>query len=496
MNNLLLYRFIKMKMQEIQRKSFQKFVNAVNNMGGTVLDDFSSYVNNRTKIRCICPQGHQINITTGGVISGQGMCAICTGHSIEAAEEKFRNIIRELGGKIIGVYIDTNTPIELICKNNHTSSVRPGWINSKRRFCAACVGHCPIQAEKNFIKRIEELGGKVIGKYNKSSENVLCICKNGHECNPMPTSIQSGQGMCLVCANKCPIQLEKDFIRRIEEQGGRVIGKYDGALENVLCICDKGHEFYVKPSKIQQGGSMCNICGSSAGESLVAKILTKLGLDFRREVIDPNLIRLKFDFMLNYRNSKVYIEFDGIQHQENVLHFERRKGKDCFKNCRERDLLKNFVCRQLDNVRLIRLDHRWVKSEKKRDELESYLLNALNSKEKIVADPDMYTWIDDLPKQKTIDKYVIGPEDFPLPRRKAKDTIKKIPSPSSETPKKIIRSKKTVKSTEDLTDEIIETKTTKYKTTKIYENPPREVVTVRKKKVKIVIAKISSSSEE
>lgn len=485
-----------MKMQEIQRKSFQKFIDAVEGMGGIVLDDFSSYVNRNTKIKCICPMGHNINITTGGVISGQGMCAICANHSSKAAEEKFRNIVRELGGKVIGNYINTDTPIELICKNGHTFSARPSLVNCRGRICAACVGHCPIQAEKNFIKRIEELGGKVVGKYIKSDEKVDCICKNGHKCNPMPTSIQRGQGMCFVCANKCSIQLEKNFIRRIEEQGGKVIGKYDGALENVLCICDKGHEFYVKPSKIQQGGSMCNICGSSAGESLVAKVLTKLGLDFRREVIDPNLIRLKFDFMLNYRNSKVYIEFDGIQHQENVLHFERRKGKNCFKNCRERDLLKNFICRQLDNIRLIRLDHRWMETKKKRDELESYLLNALNSKEKIVADPEMYTWIDDLPKQETIDKYVICPEDFPLPKRKSKVIIKKISSPSSETPKKVIRSKKTVKSTEDLTDEIIETKTTKYKTTKIYDNPPREVVTVRKKKVKIVIAKVSPSSEE
>jgi hypothetical protein len=76
-----------------------------------------------------------------------------------------------------------------------------------------------------------------LGEYKNTDTPVKCLCKANHECSPRPTHIQQGDGMCLKCAGKCPAQGKENFIRRIEELGGKVIGEYQGSHVPVKCIC-------------------------------------------------------------------------------------------------------------------------------------------------------------------------------------------------------------------------------------------------------------------
>ena len=62
--------------------------------------------------------------------------------------------------------------------------------------CRVCAGINPATSERNFIEKIHQLGGHVIGQYKQSHIFVKCLCPQGHECNPLPASIQQGFGMC------------------------------------------------------------------------------------------------------------------------------------------------------------------------------------------------------------------------------------------------------------------------------------------------------------
>ena len=87
-----------------------------------------------------------------------------------------------------------------------------------------------IIAEQKFLKRIEELGGIIIGEYGGSKTKVECICRNGHKCYPTPNHILQGQGVCKICAGNNSATAEKQFREKISQLGGRLIGDIRAAV--------------------------------------------------------------------------------------------------------------------------------------------------------------------------------------------------------------------------------------------------------------------------
>lgn len=73
----------------------------------------------------------------------------------------------------------------------------------------------------------------------------------------------------------------------------------------------------------------------------------------------------------------------------------------------------NLVIKLTPNCVLIRLDHRWAKYGKNTNKsvivshLVNYLRCCLTFDQKIIADPEIYNWIDDSPSQETRDKYIV-----------------------------------------------------------------------------------------
>lgn len=57
---------------------------------------------------------------------------------------------------------------------------------------------------------------------------------------------------------------------------------------------------------------------------------------------------------------------------------------------------------------LIRLDHRWVKNRWTEDQLAKYIIEAINSGNKLIADKDMYTWLHEPIIKETFEKYYVG----------------------------------------------------------------------------------------
>lgn len=120
--------------------------------------------------------------------------------STEMGRKRFIKSVEGMGGKVLGEYKGNKIPVECICKNGHKCWLRPGGIQQGKT-CWTCGTNFET-SKHNFIKNIEKLGGKVIGKYINARIPVDCICKNGHKCCPSPDSIKQGRGCCSRCRNK------------------------------------------------------------------------------------------------------------------------------------------------------------------------------------------------------------------------------------------------------------------------------------------------------
>lgn len=57
-------------------------------------------------------------------------------------------------------------------------------------------------AEARFRARVAELGGTLIGSYVDTKTGVPAICAAGHECRPIPHNVMQRQGLCIKCARK------------------------------------------------------------------------------------------------------------------------------------------------------------------------------------------------------------------------------------------------------------------------------------------------------
>lgn len=234
----------------------QAFRDRVALLGGRVV---GSYLNNHTAVEVTCREGHRGSPRPGHVRQGVGICRVCAGCDPGAAEAKFRTRVADLGGRVVGEYVKGGTPVACVCAQGHPCRPTPlalAWAG----ICLVCAGKCPRVAEAKFRARLAELGGRMVGEYVNAGTPVACVCGLGHPCMPWPNSVTQGQGICRTCVGLDPATAEAAFRARIAEMGGRIVGKYEGKDRPVECLCPEGHACRPSPGSIRQGRGMCPQC--------------------------------------------------------------------------------------------------------------------------------------------------------------------------------------------------------------------------------------------
>jgi hypothetical protein len=128
---------------------------------------------------------------------------------------ELKEIASNRGWKVVSeVYISSLEKIKFQCPVGHIRKLTSYSFKEKRNSksgCAQCSGVSKIEGERNFIKRMTELGCTIIGKYNGSHGPVEAICKNGHRCQTRPGHIQRGEGPCRACVGHDPITAMNEF---------------------------------------------------------------------------------------------------------------------------------------------------------------------------------------------------------------------------------------------------------------------------------------------
>ena len=205
-----------------------------------------------------CPQGHLISISPNAFCRDV-RCRKCAQKCPELAREKCDEALKEKNMTRLSEYAGSHTKILVRCSNGHEQWILPGSV-VRNSNCNDCLGRTFITAERSLLKKIENRGYKVKGKYVNNYTPVRVICNKGHDTHILPVTFKKGTG-CKVCAGQCPEAARKKFFLCAEKSDCQLISEHISDSTKVKMLCPLGHEFYVKPSSFKCG-HRCGVCNT------------------------------------------------------------------------------------------------------------------------------------------------------------------------------------------------------------------------------------------
>ncbi|WP_434715931.1 hypothetical protein [Paraburkholderia sp. A3RO-2L] len=264
--------------------------------GGKCLSVAADYVNNRSKIKWQCAQGHTWTSTWGSVKMG-AWCSECAG----IAKPKYSQFVEA---------------------------------------AARCGGTC-LSAPEDYVNRQTQLRWR---------------CSDGHEWLAKWTHIQRGH-WCVVCAGNLPPTFEQ-IQAKAASRGGVCLSRpdeYENSSSKLLWQCGIGHAPWKTSWAYVQSGSWCPACVNKT-EGMVRRFL-ELALGLALPSASPSWLRKKGSprrLVLDGYNEEraVAFEYHGVQHYEpvNVFH---KNGRTLEKQ-RARDALVRTLCEE-NGVRLLEI---------------------------------------------------------------------------------------------------------------------------------------------
>jgi hypothetical protein len=207
--------------------------------------------------------------------------------TIEFVREQFE---KEKYTLLTNEYINSKTPLEYICFNNHRRSIIwSSWQQGHR--CAECF----IDSRRytiDFVREQFEKDGYVLltAVYTGCYQELEYICPNNHSGGICFSNWVQGH-RCVECGGTKKLTIK--FIRdKIEKENYKLLTKkYTGNKQYLQVVCPNNHEYFVKYNDWQQG-YRCQKCWyeSNRGDGSVRwdKNLTKKDRLCRRALLGYN----------------------------------------------------------------------------------------------------------------------------------------------------------------------------------------------------------------
>ena len=127
-----------------------------------------------------------------------------------------------------------------------------------------------LTAEAAFLARLDELRATLLEpEWRGGQQKHHVRCAAGHDCWPMPTSVQRGQGICKPCANVAHARIrftagEASFRLRLEQLRAVLLEpEYLGSKHPHRVRCANGHECQPRPNHVLKGGGICSVCAKN-----------------------------------------------------------------------------------------------------------------------------------------------------------------------------------------------------------------------------------------
>lgn len=253
-------------------------------------------------------------------------------------------------------YINSKTKIKIICPEHGVFEQNPND-HIQKKGCIMCAG-VKKKDQSEFVKEAKKIHGNkydysmVVYIDNKTKTKIICPIHGEFEQRPNDHLNRLG---CSKCGHVKNLTTH-EFIERAKEKHSN----YDYSLVNyknmhtkVKIICQKHGEFKQTPhNHLKFAG--CPKCNKSKGEKIISWFLDKNNIAYEEQKkLDGcnNKSPLKFDFYLP--SQRICIEFQGIQHYEEVKHMGGNEG---LKKRQINDKIKRKHCKE-NNIKLIEVKY-------------------------------------------------------------------------------------------------------------------------------------------
>ncbi|TOM78943.1 hypothetical protein [Vibrio parahaemolyticus] len=241
-----------------------KFINYVEENGYQLIGD---YRNKSTKVLFKCPNQHEFSMLPNNFQNQRQRCPVCQGHCSSKAKEDFFDAIQKAGYEVLDPYIDNSTKVRVRCPQQHVYYVRPANFKGHQR-CKKCRGLSSSDAAKRFLELARKENYQVIGKYKNNNTKVELICNNGHRCSITPKDFTNKGVRCAACRGRCPKAAATKFLDLASSKGFKVLEPYSGNKTPVRMVCPEGHEFSKRPNDFVSQKQGCKECWETVGRHL------------------------------------------------------------------------------------------------------------------------------------------------------------------------------------------------------------------------------------
>lgn len=249
-----------------------------------------------------------------------------------------------------------------------------------RTGCPNCAGIVTLTHEE-FIEKVSKTlnkNTKIIGRYINTNTPIECECLIcGNRWFTISERLINSCG-CKKCADKFngfqKRKTHEQFTQELYNVNPNVelLGKYIYAKDTILCKCNVCNFVWTPVASSLLCGIGCPMCASSKGEIILSKYMKKYNIVYISQKSFANLNGiggkpLSYDFYLPQYN--LLIEFQGEQHERPVEHFG---GQKQFETQQEHDKRKREYAEN-NNINLLEIWYYDI------DNIESILLEKINN---------------------------------------------------------------------------------------------------------------------
>lgn len=356
-----------------RRHSQQWFNQRAKNQNFKVL---SKYKGASKKVKMMCPRGHIWWTEATHIIEGHG-CPYCNHSGHKLGQQYVQKELLRRGYQLLSIYRGEDYPIKVECPHHHI------WLVSKAESLLCSHETCPYcngskkMPNRDFKQLLnKKFHGRIVNleKYKGSNVKILFKCFKGHQWKENPSAILKGKG-CPYCDDNRKLNQEqfKKKLKRVHHGYLKAISKYKGCSAHVLFQCKRGHVFSNVADYVLRGVG-CPYCHLVKGEFCVQHYLNQLGfketktkyskripnhyyvhayiLHHKKRKIDAPK-RLYVDFLLNYNNHLIAIEFNGKEHYIPIKFWG---GKKTLKMIQKNDKRTQRYC-QSHHIKLIYINN-------------------------------------------------------------------------------------------------------------------------------------------
>ena len=227
------------------------------------------------------------------------------------------------------------------------------------------------EAYKSFLNKVNP-EFTIIGNYVNNKTQIIIRHNCGYEFKCTPLSFDNNCPLCNPNGNGRFLSYStteyKEKINKKFNNQFLLLSEYKNNLSEITIKNNKcGHEYTVIPKYFVKNGSVCPICSQSSGEILIENYLLNNNIAYKKHVRLSECVNkkpLEIDFIVEANNTKMFIEYDG------EFHYQEIYGKDRLLQQKENDSIKDEYAHN-NNIRMIRIPY-WEK-----ENIESILNNLL-----------------------------------------------------------------------------------------------------------------------